>query len=187
MLIMLNPAARNYYSIKVRAGDLPQTIASVQKSWDRYFPNDPFEYFFLDESFNQQYKADTRFGSVFGLFASLAILIACFGLLGLSAYNVLQRTKEIGVRKVLGASVRQLIFLLSKEFLYLVLVALVIAIPLTWWVMHNWLQDFAYRISIQWWVFALAGIMAIGVALVTVGFQALRAALDNPVKSLRTE
>jgi len=187
MLIQLNPAARNFYSIKVGAGDLPGTIASVQKSWDRYFPNDPFEYFFLDESFNEQYKADTRFGSVFGLFASLAILIACFGLLGLSAYNTLQRTKEIGVRKVLGASVRQLIFLLSKEFLYLVLVALVIAIPLTWWVMHNWLQDFAYRISIQWWVFALAGVMAILVALVTVGFQALRAALDNPVKSLRSE
>jgi putative ABC transport system permease protein len=187
MLIQLNPAARNFYSIKIGAGDLPGTIASVQKSWDRYFPNDPFEYFFLDESFNEQYKADTRFGSVFGLFASLAILIACFGLLGLSAYNVLQRTKEIGVRKVLGASVRQLIFLLSKEFLYLVLIALVIAIPLTWWVMHNWLQDFAYRISIQWWVFALAGVMAILIALVTVGFQALRAALDNPVKSLRSE
>jgi putative ABC transport system permease protein len=187
MLIQLNPAARNYYSIKIGAGDLPATIASIQKSWDRFFPNDPFEYFFLDESFNEQYKADTRFGSVFGLFATLAILIACFGLLGLSAYNVLQRTKEIGIRKVLGATVQQLIVLLSKEFFYLVLVALVIAIPLTGWIMTLWLQDFAYRISIQWWVFGLAGIMAIGIALLTVGLQALKAALNNPVKSLRTE
>jgi putative ABC transport system permease protein len=187
MMILNRPNSRSYYSIKLASGNLPQTIAAIQKNWDRFFPNDPFEYFFLDESFNEQYKADSRFGSVFGLFAFLAILIACFGLLGLSAYNVLQRTKEIGIRKVLGASIRQLIVLLSKEFLYLVLVSLVIAIPLTWWVMHNWLQDFAYRISIQWWVFALAGVMAILIALLTVGFQALKAALDNPVKSLRSE
>ncbi|HXB93170.1 MAG TPA: ABC transporter permease [Puia sp.] len=186
-LILLNPNARNYYSVKLTGDNLPQTIVSIHKDWDRYFPNDPFEYFFLDESFGEQYKADQRFGSVFGMFASLAILIACFGLLGLSAYNVLQRTKEIGIRKVLGASVRQLIFLLSREFLYLVLISLVIAIPLTWWVMHNWLQDFAYRIAIEWWVFALAGALAILVALVTVGTQALKAALDNPVKSLRSE
>jgi putative ABC transport system permease protein len=186
-LILLNPNARNFYSLKLTGANLPQTIASIHKSWDRYFPNDPFEYFFLDESFGEQYKADQRFGSVFGMFASLAILIACFGLLGLSAYNVLQRTKEIGIRKVLGASVRQLIVLLSREFLYLVLISLVIAIPLTWWVMHNWLQDFAFRIEIEWWVFALAGALAILVALLTVGTQALKAALDNPVKSLRSE
>jgi putative ABC transport system permease protein len=187
ILVMLVPTIRRYYSVKVSTAHVQQTIANIQKTWDRYFPEDPFNYFFLDESFNEQYKADTRFGSVFGLFAFLAILIACFGLLGLSAYNVLQRSKEIGVRKVLGASVRQLIFLLSREFLYLVLISLVIAIPLTWWVMHNWLQDFAYRISIEWWVFALAGMLAILIALATVGFQALKAALTNPVKSLRTE
>jgi putative ABC transport system permease protein len=187
ILVLLVPDIRRYYSIKISTDRVQQTIADIHKTWDRYFPEDPFNYFFLDESFNEQYKADTRFGQVFGLFASLAILIACFGLLGLSAYNVLQRTKEIGIRKVLGASIRQLIFLLSKEFLYLVLVSLVIAVPLTWWVMHNWLQDFAYRISIEWWVFAIAGLMAIGIALATVGFQALKAALSNPVKSLRTE
>jgi putative ABC transport system permease protein len=187
MLIMLGRNTKNFYSVKVASGNLPQTIAALQKDWDRYFPNDPFQYFFLDESFDQQYKADSRFGQVFGLFAFLAILIACFGLLGLSAYNVLQRTKEIGIRKVLGASIRQLIILLSKEFLYLVLVSQAIAIPLTWWVMHNWLKDFAYRISIQWWVFALAGSLAILIALLTVGFQALKAAVDNPVKSLRSE
>jgi len=187
LLILLRPNVRSYYSVKVATATTGQTIASIKKDWDTYFPDDPFRYFFLDESFNEQYKTDIRFGQVFGLFAFLAILIACFGLLGLSAYNVLQRTKEIGVRKVLGASAQSLVILLSKEFLYLVLISLLIAIPITWWVMYNWLQDFAYRISIQWWVFAVAGIMAILIALLTVGFQALRAALANPSKSLRSE
>jgi putative ABC transport system permease protein len=187
MLILLRPEIRSYYSVKISTDQVQQTIAGIEKTWNRYFPEDPFNYFFLDESFNEQYKADTRFGAVFGLFAALAILIACFGLLGLSAYNVLQRTKEIGVRKVLGATERSLVFLLSREFLYLVLLSLVIAIPVTWLVMHNWLQDFAYRISIEWWVFLLGGALALLIALATVGFQALRAAAANPVKSLRTE
>lgn len=186
MIVLLTPYQRNYYSIKVTAHP-QQTIGAIEKMWNSYFPNDPFNYFFLDESFAQQYKADVRFGEVFGLFASLAILIACFGLLGLSAYNVLQRTKEIGIRKVLGASVQHLVFTLSKEFLYLVLISLLIAVPLTWWVMDSWLQDFAYRISIQWWVFALAGVLAVAIALLTVGIQALKAAVANPVNSLRTE
>lgn len=186
MIVRLRPFERSFYSIKITSHP-QQTIAALEKMWNSYFPNDPFNYFFLDESFAQQYKADVRFGEVFGLFASLAILIACFGLLGLSAYNVLQRTKEIGIRKVLGASVQNLVFTLSKEFLYLVLISLLFAVPLTWWVMDNWLQDFAYRISIQWWVFALAGVLAIAIALVTVGIQALKAAVANPVKSLRTE
>ncbi len=187
MLILLRPEIRTYYSVKISTDHLQQTIAGIEKTWNRYFPEDPFNYFFLDESFNEQYKADTRFGTVFGLFAGLAILIACFGLLGLSAYNVLQRTKEIGVRKVLGATERSLVFLLSREFLYLVLFSFVIAIPVTWLIMHNWLQDFAYRISIEWWVFLLGGALALLIALVTVGFQALRAAAADPVKSLRTE
>jgi putative ABC transport system permease protein len=124
---------------------------------------------------------------VFGLFAFLAILIACFGLLGLSAYNVLQRTKEIGIRKVLGASTQNLLYLLSKDFLLLVMIAFVIAIPVSWWVMHSWLQNYAYRINITWWVFAVAGIVALCIALVTISFQAIKAAVANPVKSLRTE
>src|ERR1700733_13000952 len=123
-----------------------------------------------------------RVGEVFALFAILAICIACFGLLGLSAYNVLQRTKEIGVRKVLGASVRSLLFTLSRDFLALVVVAFVIAIPVTWLAMHNWLQRFAYRTNISWWVFAAAGVLAIFIAMITVGVQALKAALANPVK-----
>jgi putative ABC transport system permease protein len=187
MIILLRPEIRGYYSAKIATTQVQETIAAAEKSWNRYFPDDPFSYFFLDQSFNEQYKADTRFGQVFGIFATLAILIACFGLLGLSAYNVLQRTKEIGIRKVLGASVQSLIVLLSKEFMFLICISLFIAIPLTWWVMNNWLQDFAYRISIQWWVFVAAGALAILIALTTVGYQALKAALSNPVKSLRTE
>jgi len=162
-------------------------VASVERTWSKYFPNDPFSYYFLDESFDQQYKDDKRFGKVFGLFASLAILIACFGLLGLSAYNILQRTKEIGIRKVMGASVQNLLFILSKDFLKLVLIAFIIAVPVTWWIMHNWLQDFAYRINISVWVFVVAGIASFIIALVTISFQAIRAAMANPVKSLRTE
>ncbi len=187
MMILLIPNMSNYYSLKMSTGDLRTSIASIEKTWNKYFPADPFNYFFLDDSFNNQYKADTRFGAVFGLFAGLAIIIACFGLLGLSAYNVLQRTKEIGIRKVLGASVNSLLVLLSKEFLLLVLVSLFVAIPVTWWVMNNWLQDFAYRIHIEWWVFVLAGFIAIMIALLTTGLQALKASVVNPAKSLRTE
>jgi putative ABC transport system permease protein len=187
MLIRLLPNFDFYYSVKFTTSDPHATIAGIKSAWDRYFPNDPFSYFFLDESFNQQYKADTRFGEAFGLFATLAILIACFGLLGLSAYNVLQRTREIGIRKVLGATEHSLVFLLSREFLFLVLISLVIAIPVCWLVMHSWLEDFAYRIAIEWWVFLLGGMLALLIALATVGFQALRAARANPIKSLRTE
>jgi putative ABC transport system permease protein len=187
MLIRLLPNFESYYSVKFTTQDPHSSIAAIKSAWDRYFPNDPFSYFFLDETFNQQYKADTRFGVTFGLFATLAILIACFGLLGLSAYNVLQRTKEIGIRKVLGATERSLVFLLSREFLFLVLFALVIAIPVSWAVMHSWLQDFAYRIVIHWWVFILGGLLALLIALTTVGIQALRAATANPIKSLHTE
>jgi putative ABC transport system permease protein len=187
MLIRLRPNVNTFYSVKCTTSDPHATIAAIKSSWDRYFPNDPFTYFFLDESFEQQYKADTRFGETFGMFASLAILIACFGLLGLSAYNVLQRTREIGIRKILGASEQSLVFLLSREFLYLVLIALVIAVPISWTIMHNWLADFAYRISIEWWVFLLGGVLALLIALTTVGFQALRAATANPIKSLHTE
>ena len=187
MMIPLIPYINNFYSLKMSSSDMHQSIASLEKIWNKYFPADPFNYFFLDESYNGQYKADIRFGQVFGLFASLAIIIACFGLLGLSAYNVLQRTKEIGIRKVLGASVQSLLVLLSKEFLILVLMSLFVAIPLSWWVMSNWLQDFAYRINISWWVFALAGFIAILIAMLTTGLQALKASIANPANSLRSE
>lgn len=187
MLLRLDPNNRNAYSVKISAANISSTLALIQKTWNNHFPSDPFNYYFLDQLFDQQYKADKQFGNVFGLFAFLAILIACFGLLGLSAFNVLQRTKEIGIRKVLGASVQNLLYILSKEFLKLVLISFIIAIPLTWLIMHNWLQDFAYRINIQWWVFALAGIVSLLIALITISFQALKAAVANPVNSLRSE
>jgi putative ABC transport system permease protein len=187
MVFRLRPNSRNAYSLKVETAGISGSVAAIEQIWSKYFPNDPFSYYFLDESFDQQYKDDKRFGKVFGLFASLAILIACFGLLGLSAYNILQRTKEIGIRKVMGASVQSLLFILSKDFLKLVLIAFILAVPVTWWIMNNWLQDFAYRINISVWVFVVAGIAAFIIAVVTISFQAIRAAMANPVKSLRTE
>jgi putative ABC transport system permease protein len=187
LVLLPDRGSHNFYSVKIEQRSAIPLVGSVKKIWDKYFPGDPFEYFFLDEFFNRQYLEDKRFGEVFGLFAILAIGIACFGLLGLSAYNVLQRTKEIGVRKVLGASVKGLLFTLSKDFLILVVIAFVIAIPVTWIAMSSWLQGFAYRTAISWWVFATAGILSIFIAMFTVGFQALKAALANPVVTLRTE
>jgi len=178
---------RAHYSVKMTGGDASAAVAAIKTVWDRHFPGDPYTYFFLDEYFNRQYAENQRFGAVFGFFAMIAIAIACFGLLGLSAYNVLQRTKEIGIRKVLGASVSSLLYLLSREFLILVGVAFVVAVPVTWAVMDSWLQSFAYRIGISWWVFGLAGLVAVAVAFVTVGGQAMRAARANPVRALRSE
>ncbi len=187
VLFRLEPNTRDAYSVKISTGNVQATIGGIEQLWNKYFPADPFNYYFLDELFDQQYKADKQFGAVFGLFAFLAILIACFGLLGLSAFNVLQRTKEIGIRKVLGASVQNILFILSKDFLSLVFVSFVIAIPLTWFIMQNWLQDFAYRINIKWWVFLIAAVSATLIALLTISFQAIKAAVANPVKSLRSE
>jgi putative ABC transport system permease protein len=186
-LILLQSNARNAYSIKLQTADLQKTLATVKAAWSKYFPNDPFNYYFLDDQFNGQYLSDQRFGEMFTLFAFLAILIACFGLVGLSAYNILQRTKEVGIRKVLGASVQSLLFILSKDFLLLVIISFVIAAPVSWWVMHNWLQGYAYRINISWWVFGLTGLLAVAIALCIISFQAIKAALTNPVKSLKTE
>ena len=187
MVFLLRLNMRRFYSLKVETANLQPLMGSITKTWNKYFPSDPINYFFLDDSFNEQYKSDGLFGKVFAVFAFLAILIACFGLLGLSAYNVLQRTKEIGIRKVLGASIKSILLLLSTDFLKLVAIALVLAIPICWFAMHTWLQDFAYRINIDWWVFALAGVLAMAIAFVTISMQVMKAAVDNPVKSLRTE
>jgi putative ABC transport system permease protein len=187
MIFRLTPDVRGSYSVKVETASLATSIPGIEKIWNKYFPNDPFSYYFLDESFDQQYREDKLFGKLFGLFASIAILIACFGLLGLSAYNILQRTKEIGIRKVMGASIQNLLIILSRDFLKLVLIAFVVAVPVTWLIMHSWLQDFAYRIDISWWVFALAGVSAFLIALFTISFQAIKAALANPVTALRSE
>jgi putative ABC transport system permease protein len=186
---MLFPAysTNSPISIKVDAADLPQTITSIKKAFDGFFPGNLFDYSFLDEHFNEQYKNDRLFGKIFSIFSAFAIFIACLGLMGLSLFATAQRTKEIGVRKVLGASVSNIVMLLSQDFIKLVIVAIVIASPVAWWVMHTWLQDFAYRSRFSWWIFLAAGLMAILIALITISFQAIRAALANPVKSLRTE
>jgi putative ABC transport system permease protein len=150
-------------------------------------PYRPFSYFFADEFFDRQYRGEERFGKLFLNFAVLAIFISCLGLLGLASYATLQRTKEIGIRKVLGASVTGIVNLLSKEFLALVLIAFLIATPLTWFFMAKWMQDFDYNVGIQWWIFVLAGVASFLIALLTISFQAIKAAMTNPVKSLRAE
>jgi len=187
--VILQPSygTDNPICVKVDAKDIATTVASIRTKFISFFPGNFFDYYFLDEKFNRQYADDQLFGKVFGIFAGFAIFIACLGLLGLSLFATAQRTKEIGVRKVLGASVGNIVLLLSKDFIKLVVIAFLIASPLAWLLMHRWLQDFAYRISINWWVFLLAGVLAIVIALGTISFQAIKAALMNPVKSLRSE
>jgi len=176
-----------FMAVKVAPGDLQGTIAAIQNIWDQEVTDRVFEYTFLDESINALYESEASFEKVISLFSGLAILLACLGLFGLTAYAAERRTKEIGIRKVLGASVGNVVALLSRDFLLLILIAAAIALPIAWWGMNTWLSDFAYRIDIAWWVFALAGIGAMLVALVTVSFQAIRAAIANPVESLRSE
>jgi putative ABC transport system permease protein len=176
-----------YYSIRLRTDHLPQTMDHIRKSWEKAFPGNPFEYFFLDDYFNRQYANERKFGQLFTCFSLLAILISCLGLFGLSAYTASQRVKEIGIRKVLGASSLTIAYMLSVDFLKLVALSIVLASPITWIIMNNWLSDFAYRIRISWWIFGMAGVFALIIAMLTVSFQAIRAAQANPVKSLRNE
>lgn len=189
-LVLLVPRSQNNYgaiSIKIAGQNIPASIAHVENTWRKFLPESPFQYTFLDENFDRLYQSELRQGTIFTVFACIAIFIACLGLFGLSAFAITQRIKEIGIRKVLGANVSTIVTLLSKDFLKLVLIATVIAFPIAWFAMRTWLEDFAYRINIPWWIFLLAGILAAVVALFTISFQAIKAALANPVKSLRTE
>ena len=174
-------------SFRLSGTDVPALLRQIEAKWKQFAPGQPFSYSFLQDSFDQMYRAEQRVGTVVLLFSVLAILIACLGLFGLAAFMAEQRTKEIGVRKVLGASVPNIVGLLSKDFLKLVVIAIVIASPLAWYAMNSWLKDFAYKIDIEWWVFALAGTLAVAIALLTVSFQSIKAALMNPVNSLRSE
>ncbi len=182
-----NPGRQQFYTIMLSSDNIKGTLAQLETKWKEFSPERPFEYSFLDETFAQQYQAEARFQTVFITLVILGIMIACLGLLGLAIFAAQQRVKEIGIRKVLGASVSNVVALLSKDFLKLVLIALVIAVPIGWYGMNKWLQDFAYRINIQWWVFPLAGLLAVVIAFFTIGFHAIKAAIANPVKSLRTE
>jgi len=164
-----------------RAVDKIQTVVKTNN------PGYPFDYIFVDDEFDRQFKSEMLIGKLSRIFALLAIVITCLGLFGLAAYTAERRTKEIGVRKVLGASVTGIAGLLSKDFLKLVILSSLISFPVAWWLMHNWLQNYAYRIEISWWIFIVAAALSIVIALFTISFQAIKAALSNPVKSLRTE
>ena len=177
----------NYLIAHTKTNNMGNVIQSVRNSWKRLNPNEPLEYTFLEDDFQKNYEADNRLAGIVRNFTIIAILISCLGLFGLATFSAEQRTKEIGVRKVLGASVGNVVGLLSKEFLKLVFIAILIASPITWFVMNKWLQDFAYRTNISWMVFVITAVIAIGIALLTISFQAIKAAVANPVKSLRTE
>lgn len=187
LVMRIEPGGSGLISVKVAAKDLPATMKTIEKKWAGIIPNRPFEYTFLDDFFDKQYRAEDHFGNLFFNFALLAIFISCLGLLGLSSYSTIQRTKEIGIRKVLGASVSGLVNLLSREFLWLVIISLLIATPVAWIGMHQWLLRFAYRTSISWWIFAAAGITSVLIAFITIAYQAFKTALANPARTLRTE
>lgn len=186
-LIMLLGGNRGSVIVKIRTADIKGFLADVKTKWTAFGAEAPFSYTFLDESFAAVYNAEEKTGMIFTIFAIVSVVIACLGLFGLVAFTVEQRTREIGIRKVLGASIQQVLVLVSKEFLYLILIALVIAVPTTWWAMSHWLETFAYRVSITVWVFLTAGVAAIAIAIFTISIQAIKAALLNPVKSLRSE
>jgi putative ABC transport system permease protein len=177
----------SYISVRIKSGDYNKTVGSIQNKWKAFMPNNPFEYSFMDEEFDALYRTDQTVGKVFSVFTCLSITVACLGLLGLAMFTAERRTKEIGIRKVLGASVQSVVGMLSMDFVKLVIIASLIAFPISWYAMSKWLQDFAYPITISWWVFALAGVITMVIALATVSFQSVKAALMNPVKSLKNE
>ena len=171
----------------MKTAAIGNSIGAVRDIWNKFTPEYPIEYKFLDDNFQAMYTAEDKLRSLLWIFTGIAIFVGCLGLFGLAAYTAERRKKEVGIRKVLGASTQGVVILLSKDFIKLVLVSLVIASPIAWYFMNKWLQDFAYRINIGWWVFAVSALIALSIAFITVSFQAVKAALANPVKSLRTE
>ncbi|SEI81699.1 putative ABC transport system permease protein [Dyadobacter koreensis] len=186
MTLRVAPGFFTFLTLNISGENTPESIANLERAWKSLIPDMPLIYFFADEAYDNQYRDEQRFGKLFICFASFAIIISCLGLLGLSAFSITQRTKEIGIRKVVGASTVSIVGLLSVDFIKLVLLAILIAVPVAWYAMDQWLRDFAYRIAIPLWSFALAGVIAVFIALGTVSFQAIKAALKNPVKSLRS-
>ncbi len=186
LMIRLSENRGSYISVKVKHGEIPETLAYLEKSIKANSPY-PLDYQFLDENFKQLYASEMKLGEIFGFFTVVSVLIASLGLFGLAAFLSGQRTKEIGIRKVLGASVQSIVVLVSKDFLRLVFIAFIVSIPVGWYAMHSWLQDFAYRVNIEWWTFALAGVLAFVIANLSIGYQSLKASLMNPVDSLQSE
>lgn len=187
MIFYCSPYGGEYYSFRVKTDNLSSTIEHVRQSWQKAFPGNPFEYFFLDDYFNRQYENERKFGKLFTTFAALAMIVGCLGLFGLSAYTATQRTKEIGIRKALGSTDQGIFVLLSKEYVKLVMLSVVLATPLVWYLMNNWVESFPYRASISWVIFLIAGLTVLVVSLLTVSFQTIKAARTNPVDSLRYE
>jgi len=186
-LLILHQPSYQYIAVRLRLSTIAASLAFIESAWKKFAPEQPFEFSFLDQDFDALYRSEHQTGTIFEIFSALAILIACLGQLGLAAFVIEKRTKEIGVRKILGASVSSVVALLSKDFVKLVLIANVIAWPVASFIMNRWLENFAYRIEIGWWMFAVAGFIALLIALVTVSIQALKAALANPVEALRYE
>jgi len=187
LVLALIPESPGFLLVKMKPQDMPATIAFIQEKWQAFDTKHPMEYFFMDEHFDKQYRTEEKMLTVFGYFAGLTIFIACLGLFGLASFTAEQRTKEIGIRKVLGSSTTSIVLLLSRDFAALVLVAILLAIPIAWYGMDKWLQDFAYRTELSWWIFAVAGFSAMAIALLTVSFQAIKAAMLDPVKAIRTQ
>jgi putative ABC transport system permease protein len=173
--------------VKLKEGNSAGGLEQVKSAWTKVFPNRPFEYNFLDQEFDEQYQNDQRRGEIFSIFSLMTIIIASLGLLGLAAYTTEQRTKEIGIRKVVGASLSQIVFLISKDFMLLIIIAVILAFPLAYFFIHDWLQQFAYRTDIHLMTFVLAALLALGITLITIAYHTLRAASANPATSLREE
>jgi len=187
IVLMISASSLNQVSVRIRPGGIPETLEFLEEKWREYRPRHPFYYYFIDEQFDGLYHSEEKLRQIFSIFASLAIFIACLGLFGLASFSVEQKTKEIGIRKVLGATIPGITVLLYKEFTKWVLAASLIAWPIAWFTMQRWLQDFAYRIDISWHLFLLSGLLALMIAWITISYQAIRAALANPVNSLRYE
>lgn len=175
------------FFVRIKSGDPAAALATLQSAWKGITADFPFKYSFLDEDLDRFYKKEQKWTSIVGWAGGISIFLACLGLFGLAALAAVNRTKEIGIRKVLGASVYNITTLLSRDFLKLIIIALLVASPVAWYFMHKWLQDYAYRIDIGWWIFAVTGFVALGIAVATISYQAIKAAVMNPVKSLRTE
>ena len=186
-VIQIYPQVVFAVAVKLKTADIKNTIAYINNVWGKFVPEFPLDYKFMDETYATMYKAEAKLSDLLWIFTIMAIVVGCMGLFGLAAFSAEQRTKELGIRKVLGANAIDIVGLLSKNFLVLVMIASLIAFPIAWWAMNSWLKDFPYRVNISWWVFGIAIIAALAIALLTVSFQAIKAALANPVKSLRTE
>ncbi|HEY0041518.1 MAG TPA: FtsX-like permease family protein, partial [Flavisolibacter sp.] len=189
-IFRLSPDADNYYSLKINAaatGSVNDVIKTAEKKWATFFPGNPFEYFFLDDHFAAQYKADEQFGRTFGLFAFLAIIVACLGLFGLASFVTTQRTKEIGIRKISGASISSIVVLLTRDFIKPILIAFAIATPITYYLLMQWLQNYAFKIDVTFWMFLIPCLLILLIAMITVSTQTIKAASASPVKNLRTE